>query len=192
MRMRLVAMMTVSGVAASLLTASAAQAAPIVCEPGYKHGAWTSVKRGWKITHAKGYVVPTGGTLSRTVSVTKRAVVTSSREITAGVSYSAAWVVSSLDVNVSGTLAKAGEKTKEKTESVTLNLNKSGTYVAFSGAYTAQGYYKAKTCNSKGTGFTKVGYGKARSWSKTAEGAIKCSQSTKAGSVQRAAKAWCP
>ncbi|MEV7233982.1 hypothetical protein AB0N06_08305 [Streptomyces sp. NPDC051020] len=73
---------------------------------------------------------------------------------------SASWVVSSLDVNVSGTPAKAGEKTGEKSESVTLNLNKSGTCVAFHAAYKASGYYKAKTCNGRRTGFSTMGYGK--------------------------------
>lgn len=192
---RLSATTAVTGLLASLLVgaaASTASAAPLVCEPGYKSATWTSVKRDWKITHANAYVVPSGGTLSRTVSVTRRSEETSSREVTAGVNYSAQWVVSSLDVSVSGTLAKAGTKTNESTESITLNLNKSGAYVAFSGIYRASGYYSAKTCNSRGTGFINQGSGKARSWSKTAEGAIKCTESTGAGTVQRAAKAWCP
>ncbi|WP_393060268.1 hypothetical protein [Streptomyces sp. LN549] len=192
---KFVAAMAASGLAASVLVgvgASSASAQPLVCEPGYKHGAWTTVKRAWTVTHARPYVVPKGTTLSQTVSVTRQHVETSSREITAGAGYSASWVVSSLDVNVSGTLAKAGEKTREKSESVTLNLNKPGEYVAFHAVYKASGYYKAKTCNTRGTGWGKVGYGKARSWSKTAEGAINCATKTKAGTVQRAVKGWCP
>ncbi|MFB7459283.1 MULTISPECIES: hypothetical protein [unclassified Streptomyces] len=43
----------------------------------------------------------------------------SGREVTAGAGYSAGWVISSMDAHVSGTLSKAGEKTKETSESVT-------------------------------------------------------------------------
>ncbi|MFJ2731224.1 hypothetical protein [Streptomyces sp. NPDC087317] len=87
----------------------------------------------------------------------------SGREVTAGAGYSAGWVISSMDAHASGTLSKAGEKP--------------GTYVVFSGVKKASGYYKAKTCNSK-----------AHSWNVQAEGAVKCSEKPKSGTVKLAAK----
>ena len=177
--------LTSMAVATGLATASivvlgpvtAASAAPIVCEPGYKSATWTDMSKGWVITHARQIGIPSGGTGSLTKSATYRKTVSSGREITSGASYSASWVISSMDAHVSGTLTKAGEKTSERSESVTYNFNKPGTYVVFSGVKKASGYYKAKTCNSNGTGFTKTGYGKARSWNVQGEGAVKCTES---------------
>ncbi|WP_405907458.1 MULTISPECIES: hypothetical protein [unclassified Streptomyces] len=194
MNKRLTATMATTGIAALLLVglpAGVASAAPIVCEPGYKHATWTDMSKGWKITHAKQYSIPSGGTGTFTKSVTYRVTASSGREVTAGASYSASWVISSMDAQVSGTLTKAGEKTKETTESVTYNFNKSGVYVAFQGVKKVSGYYKAKTCNSAGTGWTKVGYGKARSWVVDGEGGVKCTETPAAGTAKKAAKAYC-
>ncbi|MFJ2826323.1 hypothetical protein ACIPC1_01700 [Streptomyces sp. NPDC087263] len=145
----------------------------------------------WVITHAKQLSIPSGGTGTLTKSATYRKTESSGREVTAGASYSASWVISSMDAQVSGTLTKAGEKTKEKSESVTYNFNKSGVYVVFSGVKKASGYYTAKTCNSSGTGWTKSGSGKARSWNIQGEGAVKCTEAPAAGTAKRAAKAYC-
>ncbi|WP_436986126.1 hypothetical protein [Streptomyces sp. enrichment culture] len=165
-----------------------AGAAPIVCEPGYKHATWTQVSKAWKITHAKQINIPASSTGTHSKTALYRSTATSGREVTAGASYSASWVISSLDANVSGTLSKAGEKTKEKNETVTLNFNKPGTYVVFAGVKKVSGNYKAKTCNSSGTGWTKTGYGKARSWTVPAEGGVKCTEKPKKGTIKRAAK----
>ncbi|MFJ4277737.1 hypothetical protein [Streptomyces massasporeus] len=165
-----------------------ASAAPIVCEPGYKHATWSQVSKKWKVTHAKQINIPAGSTGTHSKSATYRSTATSGREVTAGASYSAAWVISSLDANVAGTLSKAGEKTKESNETVTVNFNKTGTYVIFSGTKKVSGNYKAKTCNSRGTGWTKTGYGKARSWIVPAEGGVKCTEKPKKGTIKRAAK----
>ncbi|MEV5435544.1 hypothetical protein AB0K80_05850 [Streptomyces sp. NPDC052682] len=180
--------------AASIVTlgpVTAASAAPTVCEPGYKHATWTDLSQGWVITHAKQINIPADGTGTHTKSATYRHTVSSGREVTAGASYSASWVISSMDANVSGTLTRAGEKTKETSESVTVNFNKPGTYVVFAGVKKASGYYKAKTCNSNGTGWTRKGYGKARSWNVQTEGAVKCTEKPKKGTAKRAAKAYC-
>jgi hypothetical protein len=188
---RLISIAAVTGVAVTSVVlgpVTTAGAAPIVCEPGYKHGTWTQVSKAWKITHAKQINIPSGGTGSHTKTALYRDTVTSGREVTAGASYSASWVISSLDANVSGTLSKAGEKTKEKNETVTVNFNKPGTYVVFAGVKRVSGNYKAKTCNSHGTGWTKTGYGKARSWTVPAEGAVKCTEKPKKGTIKRAAK----
>ncbi|MGW6202464.1 hypothetical protein ACWF9B_02245 [Streptomyces sp. NPDC055089] len=171
--------------------AGSANAAPLVCEPGYKSAKWTSLSNSWVMTHAKQINIPKDGTGSYTKSATYRKTVTSGREVSAGASYSASWVISSMDAHVSGTLSKAGEKTKEKSESVTYNFNKPGVYVVFSGVKKASGYYTAKTCNTRGTGFGKTGYGKARSWNVQAEGAVKCTEAPKKGTAKRAAKAYC-
>jgi hypothetical protein len=195
MNKRMTSMVTAAGLtAATIVTlgpAATAGAAPLVCEPGYKSATWTDLSKGWVITHAKQYSIPQHGTGSLTKVATYRKTVSSGREVTGGASYAANWVISSMDAHVSGTLTKAGEKTKERSESVTYNFNKPGVYVVFSGVKKASGYYKAKTCNSNGTGFTKTGYGKARSWNIDAEGAVKCSESPKKGTAKRAAKAYC-
>ncbi|WP_155060807.1 hypothetical protein [Streptomyces blattellae] len=169
-----------------------AGAAPIVCEPGYKSAKWNDLKTSWTITHAKQIHIASGSTGTYTKSATYRKTVTSGREVTGGASYSASWVISSMDAHVSGTLTKSGEKTKETSESVTHNFNKSGTYVVFNGVKKASGYYTAKTCNTNGTGWTREGYGKARSWVVRAEGAVKCSETPGTGTAPRAAKnAYC-
>ncbi|MEU1185162.1 hypothetical protein ABZ464_47670 [Streptomyces sp. NPDC005820] len=167
---------------------SAANAVPTVCEPGYKSATWTNLSSGWIVTHAKQINIPASSTGTYTKTATYRKTVTSGREVTAGGSYSASWVISSMDAHVSGTLTKAGEKTKETSESVTYNFNKPGAYVVFSGVKKASGYYKAKTCNARGTGWTKVGYGKAHSWNIQAEGAVKCTERPASGTVKLAAK----
>ncbi|MEO3976549.1 hypothetical protein [Streptomyces sp. CAU 1734] len=195
MNRRILAALLASGLAASTLAVagpvSGAAAAPVVCEPGYKHAKWTSRKHSWVITHARQINIPQHGTGTFTKSATYQTSVSSSREITAGASYSASWVISSLDAHVSGTLAKAGEKTKARSESVTVNFNKPGTYVVFSGVKRASGYYAAKTCNARGTGWGKTGHGKARSWNVNAEGGVKCTEKPAKGTAKRAAKAYC-
>ncbi|WP_411081815.1 hypothetical protein [Streptomyces sp. cmx-18-6] len=195
MSKRFLSTVVATGVAAAsfvaLGPAGAASAAPVICEPGYKSATWSSLKSGWVITHAKQINIPKSGTGSYTKTATYRKTVTSGREGTAGVSYSGNWVISSLDVHVSGTLSKFKEKTKEKSESVTFNFNKPGVYVVFSGVKQASGHYKARTCNSRGTGFGKTGWGKARSWSIQAEGAVKCTEKPKKGTAKKAAKSYC-
>ncbi len=195
MSKRFLSTVVVTGMAAASFVAlgpvGAASAAPLVCEPGYKSASWTSLDSGWVITHAKQINIPKSGTGSYTKTATYRKTVSSGREVTAGASYSANWVISSMDAHVSGTLSEAGEKTKEKSESVTYNFNKPGVYVVFSGVKKASGYYTAKTCNSKGTGFGKKGYGQARSWNVQAEGAVKCTEAPEKGTAKRAAKAYC-
>ncbi|GAQ59034.1 hypothetical protein [Streptomyces acidiscabies] len=168
--------------------ATAANAAPLVCEPGYKSAKWTSVSQGWVITHAKQVSIAADSTGTYSKTATYRKTVTSGREITTGVNYSASWVISSLDANVSGTLTRAGEKTKETSETITFNFNRPGTYAIFSGVKSVTGYYTAKTCNSRGTGWGSVGYGKGHSWSVDAEGAVKCTENPAAGTAKRAAK----
>ncbi|WP_371547742.1 hypothetical protein OG266_20800 [Streptomyces sp. NBC_00554] len=194
MNKRLTATMATTGIAALLmvgLPAGVASAAPIICEPGYKHATWTSLSSAWVITHAKQINIPQDGTGKYTKSATYRSTVSSGREITAGASYSAQWVISSMDAHVSGTLTKAGEKTKETSESVEFNFNKSGTYVVFSGVKKASGYWEAKTCNGSGTGYGKKAYGKARSWSVQTEGGVKCTEAPARGTAKKAAKAYC-
>ncbi|MCS0603475.1 hypothetical protein NX794_19970 [Streptomyces sp. LP11] len=192
MSMKLLSVATATGLAAASVVVlgpvASAGAAPLVCEPGYKSATWTGLSSGWVITHAKQINIPQGGTGTYTKTAVYRKTVTSGREVTAGGSYSASWVISSMDAHVSGTLSKAGEKTKERSESVTYNFNKPGTYVVFSGVKKASGYYKAKTCNSRGTGFGNVGYGKSHSWNIQAEGAVKCTEKPKKGTVKLAAK----
>lgn len=192
---KLVSVAAATGLAAASVVllgpVTSASAAPIVCEPGYKSATWTDLSGGWVVTHAKQINIPSGGTGTYSKTATYRRTVTSGREVTAGGSYSASWVISSMDAHVSGTLSKAGEKTKETSESVTYNFNKPGTYVVFSGVKKASGYYKAKTCNSHGTGWGNVGYGKAHSWNVQAEGAVKCSERPKSGTIKKAAKAYC-
>ncbi|GED84962.1 hypothetical protein [Streptomyces sp. 6-11-2] len=192
MTKRFVSAVAATGLAAASIVVlgpvTSASAKPLVCEPGYKSATWSSLSNAWVITHAKQINIPSGGTGTYTKSATYRRTVSSGREITGGASYSASWVISSMDAHVSGTLTKAGEKTKETSESVTFNFNKPGTYVVFSGVKKASGYYKAKTCNSNGTDWTKVGYGKARSWNVQAEGAVKCSEKPKSGTAKLAAK----
>ncbi|QNP70420.1 hypothetical protein IAG44_13835 [Streptomyces roseirectus] len=167
---------------------TAANAAPLVCEPGYKSAKWTNVSQKWVITHAKQISIASGSTGTHSKTATYRTTVSSGREVTAGVNYSANWVISSLDANVSGTLTRAGEKTKETSETITFNFNQPGTYAIFSGVKKVTGYYSAKTCNSRGTGWVNAGYGKGQSWSVEAEGAVKCSERPAAGSAKRAAK----
>lgn len=195
MSKRFLSTVVATGVAAVSLVvlgpAGPAGAAPVICEPGHKSASWTSLSKGWVITHAKQINIPKHGTGSYTKTATYRKTVSSGREVTGGASYSANWVISSMDAHVSGTLSKAGEKTKEKSESVTFNFNKPGVYVVFSGVKKASGYYTAKTCNGNGTGFGHKGYGKARSWSVQAEGAVKCTEKPKKGTAKRAAKAYC-
>jgi len=169
--------------------ATAANAAPQVCEPGYKSATWSNVSQGWVITHAKQIPIAQGSTGTRSYSATYRDTVTSGREITAGANYSASWVISSLDASVSAKLTRAGEKTRETNETVTYNFNQPGTYVVFSGVKKITGYYSAKTCDSRGTGWLNVGYGKAESWSVEAEGAVNCAERPAAGTSKRAAKA---
>jgi hypothetical protein len=188
---RIVSVAAAAGIAAASIVlgpVTAASARPVVCEPGYKSATWTDLSSAWVITHAKQINIPKDGTGTYTKSVTYRKTVSSGREVTAGASYSASWVISSMDAHVSGTLSKAGEKTKETSESVQYNFNKPGTYVVFSGVKKASGYYTAKTCTSNGTGWTKKGYGKARSWNVQAEGAVKCTEKPASGTVKRAAK----
>ncbi|MFD4409206.1 hypothetical protein ACFVXW_31115 [Streptomyces sp. NPDC058251] len=191
MSKRLVSVAAAAGIAAASVVlgpVTAASARPVVCEPGYKSAKWNDLSSGWVITHAKQINIPHNGTGTYTKSATYRRTVSSGREVTAGASYSASWVISSMDAHVSGTLTKAGEKTKETSEAVQFNFNSPGDYVVFSGVKKASGYYTAKTCNSNGTGWTKTGYGKARSWNVTAEGAVKCTEQPNAGTVKRAAK----
>lgn len=191
---RLISIAAVTGFAAASVAlgpVTAASASPLVCEPGYKSATWSDMSKGWVITHAKQYNIPADGTGTLTKTATYRKTVTSGREVTAGASYSASWTISSMDAHVEGTLTKAGEKTKESSESVTYNFNKPGTYVVFTGVKKAQGYYKAKTCNSQGTGWHNVGYGKGHSWNIDAEGAVKCSERPAAGTAKKAAKAYC-
>ncbi|MFM9609875.1 hypothetical protein ACSCBZ_03440 [Streptomyces niveiscabiei] len=191
MKKKLLSVAGVTGFVAATVVlgpATAANAAPLVCEPGYKSAKWTSVSQSWVITHAKQISIAAGTTGTHSKTATLRATVTSGREITTGVSYSASWVISSLDANVSGTLSRAGEKTKETSETITFNFNQPGTYAIFSGVKKVSGYYSAKTCNSRGTGWGSVGYGKARSWSVEAEGAVKCTENPAAGTAKRAAK----
>lgn len=179
-------------VAATVLgPVSSASAAPIICSPGHKLATWTNMSKGWVITHAKQISVAADTTGVHTKTALYRNTVSSGREVTAGVSYSASWVISSLDAQVSGTLTKAGEKTSERSESITFNFNKPGIYVVFSGVKKASGSYTAKTCNGSGTAYGKEGYGKARSWNIDAEGAVKCSERPAAGTAKRAAKAYC-
>ncbi|MFJ9121060.1 hypothetical protein ACIRJO_36715 [Streptomyces sp. NPDC102394] len=194
MSKRLMSIAAVTGLAAASVVlgpVAAANAAPTVCEPGHKSATWSDMSKGWVITHAKQYSIPSGGTGTLTKTATYRKTVTSGREVTAGASYSAAWTISSMDAHVDGTLTKAGEKTTERSESVTYNFNKPGTYVVFSGVKKAQGYYKAKTCNSHGTGWYNVGYGKAHSWNIEAEGAVKCTERPASGTAKKAAKSYC-
>ncbi|MFI8087281.1 hypothetical protein ACIF9R_03055 [Streptomyces sp. NPDC086080] len=195
MSKRFLSTVVATGVAAVSLVAlgpaGTAGAAPVICEPGHKSASWNNLSKGWVITHAKQINIPKHGTGSYTKSATYRKTVSSGREVTGGASYSANWVISSMDAHVSGTLSKAGEKTKERSESVTFNFNKPGVYVVFSGVKKASGYYTAKTCNANGTGFGHKGYGKARSWSVQAEGAVKCTEKPKKGTAKRAAKAYC-
>ena len=191
---RLLSIAAVTGLAAASVVlgpVTAASAQPIVCEPGYKSATWTDLSKAWVITHAKQYNIPDGGTGSLTKTAVFRTTVTSGREVTSGASYSASWTISSMDAHVEGTLTHAGEKTKESSESVTYNFNKPGSYVVFTGVKKASGYYKAKTCNAHGTGWYKVGYGKAHSWNIDAEGAVKCSERPASGTAKKAAKAYC-
>lgn len=180
-----------TGIAAATVVlgpVSTASAKPIICEPGYKSAKWTQLSKSWVVTHAKQINIAKDSTGTYTKSAVFRQMVSSGRTITAGASYSASWVISSMDARVEGTLTKAGEKTREKSESVTFNFNKPGTYVVFSGVKRVSGNWEAKTCNGNGTAYGKTAYGKARSWNVQAEGAVKCTEKPKAGTIKRAAK----
>ncbi|WP_371662389.1 hypothetical protein [Streptomyces sp. NBC_00280] len=191
MSKKLVAVAAAAGIAMATVVlgpVSAASAAPVICEPGYKSAKWTQLSSTWVVTHAKQINIAQDSTGTFTKSAVYRTSVTAGREVTAGASYSASWVISSMDAHVSGTLSKSGEKTSERSESVTYNFNKPGTYVVFSGVKRASGYWTAKTCNSAGTAFGKEGAGKARSWNVQAEGAVKCTENPSAGTIKRSAK----
>lgn len=184
-------MAVATGIAAATVVlgpVSTAGAAPTKCEPGHKSAKWIQLSKRWVVTHAKQINIAKDSTGSYTKSAVYRNTVSSGRSVTAGANYSASWVISSMDAHVEGTLSKAGEKTSEKSESVTFNFKKPGTYVVFSGVKKASGYWEAKTCNARGTGFGKKGSGKATSWSVQAEGAVKCTEKPKAGTIKRAAK----
>lgn len=191
---RLLSLAAVTGLATASVVlgpVSAASARPVICEPGHKAATWTSLSNTWVITHAKQINIPQDSTGTYTKTATYRKTVTSGREVTAGASYSASWVISSMDAHISGTLTKSGEKTKETSESITVNFNKPGTYVVFSGVKKASGWYDAKTCNNGGTGFINKGSGKGHSWNIQTEGAVKCSESPASGTAKRAAKSYC-
>lgn len=184
-------MVATTGVAAAVVVGgpvTAASAGPLVCEPGKRSANWSQKDAKWIMTHGDQIGIPRGGSGSRTTTVSHHTTITSKRTVEGKVKYRAGFILTSMNGEFKGKVAEAGKKTKRGRVELRLNFDTPGTYAAYKGVKRVKARYHAKTCNSNGSGFNRHGYGKARSWTVPAEGAVKCNQKTKKGSAMRAAK----
>jgi len=104
--------------------------------------------------------------------VTKTGSITASVSATTTASVEAGFVMAKFSGSLGVTVAAAGTRTNQGTESVELSLAR-GSYAVFVGTKKFVGQYTGKLCNSTGTAQRPLG-GRTVSWAVRGDGAASC------------------
>lgn len=191
---RLAALAATVGVAASLLSAvpaAAAPSGPMICDSGSMALKWSSVSKKWVVTHAQMVENFTDGPVTKKVSAKKVNTVRSQVEKQGGGSVGADFAIVKLGVEVKVHLQKNKRVTNQRSESIKYKLTRKGAYVLYSGTKKVSGYYTAYRCDG-GTKWIKTGqYGKAQSWTVPVEGGVRCKTRVPKNSLAHKAKSFC-
>ncbi|GIE87283.1 hypothetical protein [Actinoplanes regularis] len=193
-RTQLLAAASAAAAASALAFAAPAQAdtasteAVIVCDANETAMVFSGRSTTPTITHVLAVTVPAGGSASRTYSTRKVTTITASITVTATTTATVkAAVMGEMSEEFGVTLAAAGERTKETSESVTVTVP-GGDYAFYHGEKKYNASWAAHKCNSNGTATSNAGKGTAVSWAVPGEGAASCSASYSTNSFAYYAK----
>jgi hypothetical protein len=150
-----------------LVMSQPAAAVPTQCEPDSAWIVITNIKKPYRLTHVRGYQSPPGGSkqISRTIASTSRiaAGVTAYGEGTVKVGK----VLTEAEATAGVSLANNSETTTTGSVTVTDDLaasSKDRYYAGYVATRRFSGSWEKRRCNGSGTEYSRVAYGKWRSF----------------------------
>lgn len=161
---------------AVLATATGAGAQPVYCKAGAIKWRITGHKTN-RITHAHGYQLPPGGSMSVTKSASKVATLTSSVKKSAGGSVSAGSVLVHAEAHFQVDLAKSGSHTSSSSVRVSSQIARSAKdrYIAaWGGRKYYTGTWTKYSCDIPTAGWSREAYGSWHSYGPASEGLALC------------------
>ncbi|MFJ6985187.1 MULTISPECIES: hypothetical protein [unclassified Streptomyces] len=187
-RTRLPALTAVAGLAGSLLivlpSAGAADAAPLICEPGTRSVKWISTSRTQVLTHSVESYKGGRDTVSRTLDHVRT--IKAGHNVTQGNGdgYSTRKVLTSLDAQVDGAYTQTKSKTTTKNASIKITVSQSGRYYFYRGTVKATGTWQGSSCD-RGSRWVVDAHGTAQTFGAEVEGVLRCGESIDGKSLGR-------
>lgn len=166
-RARAVAVLTAALMVLPVYAPLPAAAGPTQCDPGHSWVRITSVRKPYKLTHVRGYQSPPGGSKEITKTIASTSSIAAGRTISGEVKVSAGTVLAKAEAKAGVNLANNKERTITESLTVkdTLAASSRDRYYAAYVAYRRfNGSWEKRQCNSRGTGSSRVAYGRWRSF----------------------------